>query len=274
MTAAWVMPGTCVPTQMSQPSLRQVHGAVHRLHRRVREERLLVDRVDLPSGAGDRRGGVAVVARDRARLLGGAGELGDDVGRGELRVRHRRPTAALRRRGPASPPRCERRRRPRRRRAGRPGVTPRTAFAFASSTETSLPPKVGDCASTANFIPGSRVSMPNFALPLTLPAVSRRRCGFPIELELRGLLERDLLRHGQLRRGVDESAVAELAAARRVHDHAVLGAAGGRIDVPALRGRRDQHDARRRARAGAAERTSPGWRSTPPVIWMPMSGLT
>src|SRR6267143_1121736 len=67
-------------------------------------------------------------------------------------------------------------------------LTPGTAFAFASSTETSLPPKVGEAATTANFIPGSRVSMPNFALPLTLPVVSRRRCGVPINLKSAGSL--------------------------------------------------------------------------------------
>src|SRR5262245_27139336 len=45
--------------------LRQVHGAVHGLHRRVREERLLVDRLDLPGGARNSRGCVAVMACDR-----------------------------------------------------------------------------------------------------------------------------------------------------------------------------------------------------------------
>ena len=90
-TTACVTPGICVPTQMSQPSLRHLHGAVHRLHRRVREERLLVDGLDLLRGLADGRGGVAVVTRDRAGLLRGGGELRDDVGGRELRVRARVP---------------------------------------------------------------------------------------------------------------------------------------------------------------------------------------
>src|SRR5436305_1375868 len=58
-------------------------------------------------------------------------------------------------------------------------VTPGTALAFASSTLVSLPPKVGDAATTANLIPRRRTSMPNFAVPFTFPAVSMRRCALP-----------------------------------------------------------------------------------------------
>ena len=64
-----------------------VDRAVHRLHGRMREERQLVDRFDLLSGARHGLGDVAVVARDHARLLGGRGQLPDDIGSAELRVR-------------------------------------------------------------------------------------------------------------------------------------------------------------------------------------------
>src|SRR5262249_37486898 len=50
---------------------RHLHGAIHRLHRRVREKRLLIDRLDLARGAGNGRGGIAFMTRDRARLLRG-----------------------------------------------------------------------------------------------------------------------------------------------------------------------------------------------------------
>ena len=64
-----------------------VHRAVHRLHGRMGEERQLVDRCDLLGGARHGLGDVAVVARDHARLLGRRGQLPDDIGSAELRVR-------------------------------------------------------------------------------------------------------------------------------------------------------------------------------------------
>ena len=76
--------------------------------------------------------------------------------------------------------------------------------------------------------------MPNFALPSTLPAVSRRRCGVPISLKSAGVLERDVLGHRQLRGGIHQLAIAELAAGGRVHDDTLFRVTGGRIDIPAL----------------------------------------
>ena len=48
--------------------LRHTHGAVHRLHRRVGEERLLVDGIDLPRCAGHGRDRIALMARHHAGL--------------------------------------------------------------------------------------------------------------------------------------------------------------------------------------------------------------
>ena len=66
--AAWTRAIACVPTQISQPSVADMNRAVHRLHRRVREERHLVDRLDLGGGARHRLVGIADVLRHRARL--------------------------------------------------------------------------------------------------------------------------------------------------------------------------------------------------------------
>ena len=71
--------------------LRQVHGAVHRLHRRVRKKGLLVDGVDLLRGPRNSRGRIAIMTRERAGLFRCGGKLGNDVGRGDLRVRSRVP---------------------------------------------------------------------------------------------------------------------------------------------------------------------------------------
>src|SRR5207249_6026731 len=69
------------------PVLAYVDGTVHRLHRRVREERHLVDSLNLLGGAGHGPRDVALFARDHARLLRRRRELADDVGRAELGVR-------------------------------------------------------------------------------------------------------------------------------------------------------------------------------------------
>ena len=222
MTAACVRPGICVPTQMSQPSVGQVHRAVHRLHRRVREKRLLVDGVDPARGARD------VAARHRRRGVRPRRAFPRRTRAGRRCRPWRasrsgpRPTAVTRRRGLAWPRTCSWRRPPPRHRAGRPGSRRARPSPSPRRPKPAFRRRSAIAASTANFIPGSRVSMPNFALPLTLPALSRRRCGVPTSLNSRGLLERDLLRHGQLRGGIDERAVAELAAGGRVHDRAVL----------------------------------------------------
>ena len=76
------------------------------------------------------------------------------------------------------------------------------------------------------------------------------------EGEVLGVLERDLVRHRQLRRRVDQSSVIEPLAGRRMNHLALFGAAGGRIDIPLSRRRRYQHDASGQHRRGAAAPTS------------------
>ena len=66
--------------------------------------------------------------------------------------------------------------------------------------------------------------------------------------EVLRLLKRDIGGNRQLRRGVGQRAIAEPAAAGGMDHLALLGAAGGGIHVPGLRGSRDQHGPRRRAR--------------------------
>src|SRR5439155_373266 len=66
--------------------------------------------------------------------------------------------------------------------------TPGTAFAWVSSTLASLPPNTGQPATAANFMPGSRTSMPNCAVPSTLSGVSSRFTDVPISLKSFGSL--------------------------------------------------------------------------------------
>ena len=71
--------------------LGHLHRAIHRLHRRVRQERLLVNRIDLLHGPRMGRHGIAVMPRHRAGLFRRGCQLSRDVGGGELRVRSRVP---------------------------------------------------------------------------------------------------------------------------------------------------------------------------------------
>src|SRR5258708_17552500 len=67
--------------------LGQLHGAVHLLHRRVRQEWLLVHRIQLVRRLYDARLGVAVMARHGARPFHGRCELCDDIRAGQRCVR-------------------------------------------------------------------------------------------------------------------------------------------------------------------------------------------
>ena len=67
--------------------LAHVDGAIHRLHRGVRQERNLVGRFDFRRGAGHGLVGIADVLRNRARIARRGVQLAHDVFRGELRVR-------------------------------------------------------------------------------------------------------------------------------------------------------------------------------------------
>ena len=63
-----------------------VDGAVHRLHGGVREERRLVNCLDLLGGARHGLGRVALPARDNSRQLRGRCQLLHEIGGAELRV--------------------------------------------------------------------------------------------------------------------------------------------------------------------------------------------
>ena len=76
------------------------------------------------------------------------------------------------------------------------------------------------------------------------------------EREVLGILERDLVRYRQLRRRVRQSSIIEPLPGRRMEHLALFGAAGGRIDIPARRRRRYQHDAS--GSAGATKRLPVG----------------
>ena len=58
--------------------------------------------------------------------------------------------------------------------------TPRTAFAFSILKPRTLPPNTGQRTSDAYFMPGTRASRPNRALPFTLSRVSSRFIDLPI----------------------------------------------------------------------------------------------
>jgi hypothetical protein len=107
-------------------------------------------------------------------------------------------------------------------------------------------------ATAAIFMPGSRVSMPNIAVPLTLAGVSRRLPGVPIRVKSFGILEGDLLRHRQARGLRRQLAEVQLAAACGMDDLALLGPAIARRHAPCVSRSRDQHVAGRGA--GAAQR--------------------
>ena len=225
--------------------LAQVHGAVHRFHRGVREERLLVDGLDLLHGAGDRCGGVTFMARHSARLFRGKGELADDIGHGDLRVGAGVP---LRRPGGKALLRC-------------PGVIGDDGDGVVEADHlrhaahglrlrlidgNELAAERGRLRDRGELHPRQPGIDAELRGSVDLAGAVEAPVRLSDEPELRGLLQGDFLGHRQLRGGVDERSVAELAAAGRVQHRPVLRPAGGRIDLPALRRRRDQHDARRR----------------------------
>ena len=104
--------------------LADMDRAVHRLHRRVREERNLVGRLDLGGGARHRLVDIADVLRDRPRIERRLLELGRDVVGAELGVRAVVPFDHQRRQALSSRRPCGRPRPRRRRRAARSGARP------------------------------------------------------------------------------------------------------------------------------------------------------
>ena len=115
-------------------------------------------------------------------------------------------------------------------------LTPGTAFAFASSTDDEL------AAEGRRNRHDRELHSRRPAVDAELRAAVDLAGG--VEAPMRGsdqfeigrLFERDFLRHRQLRSGIHQLAIAELAAGGLVHDHALLRVTAGRVDVPALSG--------------------------------------
>ncbi len=59
-----------------------------------------------------------------------------------------------------------------------------------------MPPKTGEMAIAAIFMPGTWVSMPNLALPSTFSGVSSRLAGVPISVKSLGCFSVTLSRAG------------------------------------------------------------------------------
>ena len=216
--------------------LGHLHGAVHRFHRRVRQEGLLVDSVDLLCGLRDGRGGIAVMPRHRAGLFRRSGKLSNDVGRGELRVRSRIP---LRSGGSETL-------------LGRPGMNGydrdgvvqadhlghaghRLRLRFIDRDELAAEGRRdrhdGELHSRRPAVDAELRAAVDLAGGVEAPM----RCSD--QFEIGRLFERDLLGHRQLRGGIHQLAIAELAAGGPVHDHTLFRVTGGRVDVPTLSGR-------------------------------------
>ena len=193
---------------------RHLHGAVHRLHRRVREERRLVDGFDLGRGARQRGLHVALVLGDGAWRLRRLGQRGHDVSRGKRGVR---PVVERCRAGLetlSSRPSSGRRSRQRHCRAWRPGARPALSSAAASSNEASVPPNTGDAATVATFMPGT----------FDVDAVDRRAVDLAGDIEPLGrraddaegarVLELDVGGSRQLRRRIGQLAISDAPTAR------------------------------------------------------------
>jgi hypothetical protein len=128
--------------------------------------------------------------------------------------------------------------------------TPGSAFAAASSTRRTLPPRTGLAAMVANFIPGNIASIPEHRRAVDLFRRVEPLHRFADEDKARRILERRVGDRCQRRGGGDELAVADAASARGMPDLAAAvehsdaatfqrSAAActsiARVDAPALR---------------------------------------
>ena len=220
-----------------------VDGAVHRLHSGVREERLLVDRLDLLSGAGHRRGDIAILARDNSRFLRRRCQLLHDVGGRQVSVRPVVPTNVERGQALFRRPRIggdhghrvvEAHHLLHARNGLRLGVVDARDLAAEHGTGGHRgelhagEPHVDAELCRAVDLVGSIESL-------------RRRAD---QLEVLGVLEGHAARHGKERGAVDESTVRQAAAGRSVHHHAVRRTTRAGLDLPGLRRGGHEHGAR------------------------------
>ena len=224
-----------------------VRRAVERLHRRVREERDLVHRVDLLRGARERRVRVADLPRLRARLGDEIGEHLRQLIARERRVRSFVPhdverLAALHRgprvvgddrdaaRDPDDVPDAGNRLRPgvvhARHRAAHDGTARDDGVEHAGQTDVD-PERRG-------------------AVDLGRRVETLR--GRADETKVAGVLQRRRGGHRQLRRVLGERAVTQARVRRGVDDRAAIGAARRGVNAPARSRRLHEHLSRRRAR--------------------------
>ena len=215
-----------------------LHGAVHRLHRRMREKRLLVDRIHLVGRAGDEGCGVTVMTGHGTGLLRRASELLHDVRRREPCIR-----AGI----------------PPRRRGGEPLLGGPCMDRYDGH-------RVIEPDDLCHAWHGLSFRFVDTGEPPAKSWRSGHHCEFDsaktdVDAELRGAVhfpcgvEAPMWRSYQGESGrilqvhvrwywqatgrVDEGAVCELATARGVHDDTLLRATRRRIDVPTLGGGHD-----------------------------------
>ena len=233
--------------------LPHVDRAVHRLHRGVREERRLVHRFDLLAAPASAARGVALAsARRTPGSRDAASSPCDDVGGAQLAVRPVVPADGERRQPLLRRPHVVGRPPRPRRRAARPGARPGSPSPCCRRGWQPCRRPPGSRQRVAIFIPGSRTSMPNFAVPFTLLGVSSRLAGVPISVKSFGSLSATSAGTGSFAASLGQRAVGERPAGRRVGDHALLRPARRRVDAPA------SAPPRRRA---CCARPRPRWRS-------------
>ena len=224
-----------------------VRGAIHRLHRGVREERHFVDGLDALCCAGQRGDGVAVVASDGAVLRGALGEQAGDARAGDLRNRALIPGDLQ-------------------------GIATLFRRPIAIADHGDAARDLHDVPDTGDGVRGGRIKAADLAtehraachyrgqhpghadidaelsravhLEARVEALRRLTGEAPV---LR-ILERHVRGHGKRRRSLRQRAVCEPPVGRGVNHRASFGAAARRLHPPRLRGRRDQHGARLRAR--------------------------
>ncbi len=201
--------------------LAYVDGAVHRLHRGVREERHLVDCLDLLGGAGHDLGhialGRALLARDHARLLRGRLELLHDIGGAELGVRALVPADVERGKALLGRPHVIGDHRHGAAEANHPvHAFNRLRLGVIDARELAAEHRTG--GDGGDFHTGDLHvdAVLGLAIDLVLAVEALDRGAD--ELEVLRVLERDLVRHRQRCSLIDQGPVLELAAGRHV-DH-------------------------------------------------------
>ena len=149
--------------------LADMNGAVHRLHRRMRQERQLIDGVDRCAAPASAFVRVAVVARDLAGLLRRLVELANDVGAAEHSHADLRPIGSAAAASPflAAPIWSATTATASSMLHHLAHARDRTRRRFVDVTAT-LPPNTGEIAIAAISIPGSLTSMPNCARAVDL----------------------------------------------------------------------------------------------------------